>query len=155
MSKIILTKKQAEFIEGFKKPHYPDNEEFEITDELPTWASYALHSLMQFGFGTGLKDANGKEVSGDIYDQEGNFQHDQVPLLIEAIMHGYEVEKDKNVYLYIEFSDKGSDINRKLYYGAEIHITNRYVASRFDLNNIREKQIVEELKAQGWKVEEV
>ena len=36
MSKIILTKKQAEFIEGFKKPHYPDNEKVEITDELPT-----------------------------------------------------------------------------------------------------------------------
>lgn len=158
MSKIIITKKQAEFIEGFKKPQYPDNEEVEITEELPTWASYALHSLMQFGFGKGLENANGKEVSSDSYDKEEDFQHDQVPLLIEAIMHGYEVEKDKNVVLYIEFSnfnDYGDVEKRKLYYGVESHVTVKNVASCFDLNFKSEKEKVEKLKAQGWKVEEV
>lgn len=154
MSKIIITKKQAEFIEGFKKPHYPDNEEVEITEELPTWAGYALHSLMQFGFGDGLRDANGKNLNNAIDDKETDFKHDQVPLLIEAIMHGYEVEKNKSVVLYIEFYDK-SAVNRKLYYGAGIHVTNKNIANYFNLNSVKGKQIVEELEAQGWKVEEV
>lgn len=159
MSKIILTKKQAEFIEGFKKKYRFGNEDtVEIADILPRWASYALRNLTQFGFGKGLEDAKGKEVSGDIYDQYGDFQHEQVPLLIEAIMHGYEVEKEKNVVLYIEFSnfnDYGDVEKRKLYYGVESHVTIKNIASCFDLNIKQEKEKVEELKAQGWKVEEV
>ena len=81
-----------------------------------------------------------------------NFQHDKVPLLIEAIMHGYEV-KEETVVLYIEFSDKGSDINRKLYYGSGIHTTNKVTATWYYLNT--EKEEIEKLKSQGWKVEEV
>jgi hypothetical protein len=155
MSKIILTKKQAEFIEGFKKPHYPDNENVEITKELPTWAGYALHSLMEYGFGEGLLDANGRELGIGIDFEEEDFQHDQVPLLIEAIMHGYEVEKDKTVILYIKFYDNGPENLRKLYYGFGAHVTNKKSASPFKLNIKNHKERVEELKSQGWKVEEV
>lgn len=156
MSKIIITKKQAEFIEGFKERYFWSKEkEVDFADILPVWASQALHNLTQFSFGKGLEDANDKDVSEDIYDKEGNFQHDQVPLLIEAVMHGYEVEKDKNVILYIEFSEKGMIERRKLYYGIGINVTNKDSASRFDLNIKPEKAQVEELKAQGWKVEEV
>lgn len=159
MSKIILTKKQAEFIEGFKKKYRRDNDKtVEFSEILPPWASQALHNLMQFGFGKGLEDANGKEVSNSFYDKEDDFQHDQKPLLIEAIMHGYEVEKDKNVILYIEFSnfnDYGDVEKRKLYYGIESHVTVKSIASHFNLKWEKEKEKVEKLKAQGWKVEEV
>lgn len=156
MSKIILTKAQAEFIEGFKKKFpWDDDKTVEIAEILPSWASQVLHNLMRFGFGKGLENANGKEVSSDLYDQYGDFQHEQVPLLIEAIMHGYEVEKDKNAILYIEFSEKGMLERRKLYYGTNINVTNMDSASRFDLNIKHEKEQVEKLKAQGWKVEEV
>lgn len=154
MSKIILTKKQAEFIEGFKSLQY-DNNEIEITEELPLWASQALHNLMQYGFGSGLNDVHGKKLSNVENDQEGDFQHDQVPLLIEAIMHGYEVEKDKNIVLYIKFYDNEIEDVRKLYYGAGAHVTNKESASPFVLNIKYYKEQVEELKAQGWKVEEV
>lgn len=152
MSKIIITKKQAEFIEGFKELAC-GNEKVEISKKLPTWASYALHNLMQFGFGSGLNDVHGKKLSDDFYDKEGDFQHDQVPLLIEAVMHGYEVEKD--VILYIEFGEKGMLERRKLYYGTGIHVTNKSSASPFNLNVKSEKERVVELKEQGWKVEEV
>lgn len=154
MSKIILTKEQAEFIEGFKKAHYFGNEEtVEIAEELPMWAGNALHNLMQFGFGHPLLDANEKEVSDDKVDPEENFQHDQVPLLIEAIMHGYEVERE-NVVLYIEFYDAGHHGDRKLYYGVFTHTTNKFSATEYNLNFELEARKVEELKAQGWKVEE-
>lgn len=152
MSKIILTKAQAEFIEGFKKKYYfSKDDEVEFAEILPSWAVQALHNLMQFGFGKGLEDANGKEVSDNLYDLEGNFKHDQVPLLIEAVMHGYEVEKEK-VILFIEFSDNG--VERKLYYGAYTSVTDKTSASKYDLNIEREAKKVEELKAQGWEVEE-
>lgn len=158
MSKIILTKEQAEFIEGFKKAHYFGNEEtVEITEELPMWAGNALHNLMQFGFGHPLLDANDKEVSDDKVDPEGNFQHNQVPLLIEAIMHGYEIEKGKTVRLFVEFSDTENGIgkeDRKLYYGASVHVTNKRSATIYDLSVEWEAKEVEKLKAQGWKVEE-
>lgn len=156
MSKIILTKKQAEFIEGFKKKYRFGNEDkVEIDKILPTWASQALHNLMQFGFGKGLEDANGKEASNDFYDKEDDFNHNKLPLLIEAVMHGYEVEKGKNVFLYIEFYDNGQKDVRKLYYGAGAHVTTKVSASPFNLNFKNYKERVEELKAQGWKVEEV
>lgn len=156
MSKIILTKEQAEFIEGFKKAHYFGNEEtVEIAEELPMWAGNALHNLMQFGFGYPLLDANDKEVSDDKVDPEGNFQHNQVPLLIEAIMHGYEIEKEKKVVLFIEFSDTGHYENRKLYYGAGVHVTNELSATWYDLNVEWEAEKVKELKTKGWEVEEV
>lgn len=155
MSKIILTKAQAEFIEGFKKKYYfSKDDEVEFAETLPSWAVQALHNLMQFGFGKGLEDANGKEVSDNLYDQEGNFKHDQVPLLIEAVMHGYEVEEEI-VVLFIEFADKGYSDDRKLYYGAGVHVTNKFSASEYDLNVKWDKEKVEELKKQGWEVEEV
>lgn len=156
MSKIILTKKQAEFIEGFKELEY-DSKKVEITEELPLWASYALNNLTQFSISSGLLNAKGKRVSDVVNDEEGNFQHDQVPLLIEAIMHGYEVEKDKIVILYIEFSDfneYGNIEKRKIYYGVETHVTSKFLASLYNLNIEHEKEEVEKLKAQGWKVEE-
>lgn len=153
MSRVKITKKQAEFIEGFKKPHYWDNEAKVVVGEsLPIWASQALHNLTQYGFGKGLEDANGRELQDDFNDPEGNFQHDQVPLLIEAVTHGYEVEKE-TVVLYIEFSDKGE--YRKLYYGAGTHVTNELSASVYDLNIKWEEEKVEELKEQGWEEEEV
>ena len=156
MSKIILTKKQAEFIEGFKKKYYSDNEEtVEVAEILPTWASCALRNLTQFGFGKGLEDGNGKKVSDENNYENGDFRHDQVPLLIEAIMHGYEVEKDKNVFLYIEFSENGMGERRKLYYGTSINVTSRDSASKFDLNLNLDKKQVKKLEAQGWEVEEV
>lgn len=152
MSKVKITKTQAEFIEGFKKPHYWNNDEKVVIGEtLPTWAVQALHNLTQFGFGKGLENADGKELSNSLNDQEGNFQHKQVPLLIEAVMHGYETEED-NVVLYVEFSDKGD--KRKLYYGAGTHVTNKLSASEYDLNIEWEAKKVEELKEQGWEVEE-
>lgn len=155
MSKITITKEQAEFIEGFKKPWYFNNEgTVEIAEELPMWASQALHALMQFGFGKGLEDANGKKVSDDENDPEGNFQHDQVPLLIEAVMHGYEVEKE-SVVLFIEFHDAGHFGKRKLYYGAGTHVTNKFSATEYDLNVEWGDRKVKELKAKGWEVEEV
>lgn len=155
MSKVKITKKQAEFIEGFKKGCYSDNEEtVEIAGELPMWAAQALHNLMQFGFIRGLEDANGKNLSNDEVDLEGDFQHDQVPLLIEAIMHGYEIEKEK-VVLFVEFSDTGLNGDRKLYYGSGIHTTNKHSASIYDLNNEWEAEKVEKLKEQGWEVEEL
>lgn len=156
MSKIILTKKQAEFIEGFKNLGY-GNEEVEVTKELPTWASHALHNLMQYGFGSGLNDVHGKKLSDDLYDKEQDFQHDKVPLLIEAVMHGYEV-KEENVVLFIEFSDhekREFSGKRKLYYGDRIKTTRRATATWYDLSIKSEAEQVEELKAQGWKVEEV
>lgn len=154
MSKIIITKEQSKFIEGFKKPWYMNNEEtVEIAKELPMWAGQALHNLMQFGFGYPLLDANDKEVSDDENDPEENFQHDQVPILIEAIMHGYEIEKEK-VVLFIEFHDAGHEGDRKLYYGAGTHVTNKFSATEYDLNVEWEAKKVEELKAKGWKVEE-
>lgn len=153
MSKIILTKKQAEFIEGFKSLQY-DNNEVEISEELPLWASYALHSLMEYGFGEELEDANGKEASNDFCDKEDDFNHDQVPLLIEAIMHGYEVE-GKKVVLYIWFHDSGREEDRKVYFGANINVTNKEIATEYDLSIEREAKKVEELKAKGWEVEEV
>lgn len=153
MSKVKITKKQAEFIEGFKKPHYWDNETKVVVGEgLPFWASQALHNLTQYGFGKGLEDANGRELQDDFDDSEGSFQHDQVPLLIEAVMHGYEVEKE-TVILYIEFSDGGE--KRKLYYGSSTHVTNELSASVYDLNIEWEAEKVENLKTQGWEVEEV
>lgn len=154
MSKVKITKKQAEFIEGFKKPHYWDNEAKVVVGEsLPFWAGQVLHNLMQYGFVKGLEDANGREIQDDFNDTEGNFQHDQVPKLIEAIINGYEVKEEK-VVLYIMFSDKGYSKERKLYYGAEINVTNKRSATIYDLNVKREAEKVEELKAQGWKVEE-
>lgn len=155
MSKIIITKKQAEFIEGFKKPHYWDNEAKVVVGEsLPIWAGQALHNLTQYGFGKGFEDANGREIQHDFNDPEGNFQHNQVPLLIEAIMHGYEIERER-VVLYIMFSDEGYSEDRKLYYGYGINVTNKNSATEYDLNFEREAKKVEKLKAQGWKVEEV
>lgn len=158
MSKIILTKKQAEFIEGFKKKYRFGNEDkVEIAKILPTWASQALHNLMQFGFGKGLEDANGKEASNDFYDKEDDFNHNKVPLLIEAVMHGYEV-KEENVVLFIEFSDhekREFSGKRKLYYGDGIKTTRRATATWYNLSFKSEAEQVEELKAQGWKVEKV
>lgn len=155
MSKVKITKKQAEFIEGFKKSHYWDNEEeVAVREILPTWARKALHNLLQFGFGKGLEDANGKNLSDDFNDLEGNFGHDQVPLLIEAVMHGYEV-KEKNIVLYIYFIDKEYNTNRKLYYGRRFNSTDKDIASKYNLTIECEKEQVEELKAQGWEVEEV
>lgn len=155
MSKVKITKAQAEFIEGFKKLYEFDNEKtVEIDEELPMWSANALRNLTQFGFGYPLLNANNKEVSNDENDPEENFQHDQVPLLIEAIVHGYEVKKEK-VVLYIMFSDKGYSEDRKLYYGSGINVTNKNSATEYDLNLEREVKKVEELKAQGWKVEEV
>ena len=154
MSKVIITKEQANFIEGFKKPHYWDNnEKVEIGKGLPMWAGQVLHNLMQFGFGYALLDANNTEVSEDDFDTEGNFQHDQVSKLIEAIVNGYEVEKEKIVVLFIEFSDKGEE--RKLYFGSGINVTNKFSASEYNLDSEREAEKVEELKKQGWEVEEV
>lgn len=156
MSKIILTKAQAEFIEGFKKRYFfSKDDEVEFAEILPTWASQALHNLLQFGFGKGLEDANGQDLRDDKNDPEGDFQHDQVPLLIEAVMHGYEIEKEKKVVLFIEFSDTGHHENRKLYYGAGVHVTNELSATWYDLNVEWEAKKVEELKTQGWEVEEV
>lgn len=153
MSKVKITKAQAEFIEGFKKPHYWNNDEkVVIGEKLPTWAANALHNLTQFGFGKGLENADGKKLSNSIDDPERNFQHKQVPLLIEAVMHGYEI-KEENVVLFMEFSD-GTGDNRKLYYGAGIHVTNKLTATHYDLFIEWEKAKVEELKAKGWKVEE-
>lgn len=158
MSKVKITKKQAEFIEGFKKPHYWNNEAKVVVGEsLPIWAGQALHNLTQYGFGKGFEDANGREVQDDFNDPEGNFQHDQVPLLIEAIMHGYEIEKEKTVRLFVEFSDTENRIgreDRKLYYGASFHVTNKRSATIYDLSVEWEAKEVEKLKAQGWKVEE-
>lgn len=155
MSKIIITKKQAEFIEGFKKLYYHDNQKtVEVDEILPYWASCALRNLTQFGFGKGLEDGNGKEVSQENNYENGDFRHEYVPLLIEAIMHGYEVE-EKNVFLYIEFWDDGRNAHRKLYYGAGINVTNKNTANYFNLNIKQEKEQVEKLKVQGWKVEEV
>lgn len=155
MSKVTITKKQANFIEGFKKPYHWDNEtKVVIGEELPMWAGQALHNLMQFGFDYGLIDADDNEVSDDKVDPEGNFQHDQVPLLIEAVMNGYEVEKEE-VVLYMEFHDAGHFGERKLYYGAGTHVTNKFSASSYDLNVECEKEKVEKLKEQGWEVEEV
>ena len=157
MSKVTITEEQAQFIEGFKKPWYFDNEEVVETGEsLPMWASQALHNLMQFGFGYGLLDANDTEVSDDDFDTEDNFQHDQVPKLIEAIMNGYEVEKkEKTVALYMEFSESGFEGNRKLYYGAGINVINKQTATWYDLNLSYDAERVEKLKKQGWKVEEI
>lgn len=159
MSKVTITKEQAEFIEGFKQEHYFENDEkVEIGKELPMWAGQALHNLMQFGFGSGLVDANDNEVSDDDFDTDGNFQHDQVPKLIEAIINGYEIEKDKTVVLFMEFGDlekNGEYAERKLYYGAGIHTTTKFWATNYDLGIKRESEKVEELKKQGWEVEEV
>lgn len=151
MSKIILTKAQAEFIEGFKQSFHFDNDEaVKMGEQLPIWAGRALHKIMQFGFGEGLLNNNGEDVT--YKDEDGDFEHKQIPLLIEAVMHGYEI-KEENVVLYIEFSDKGEQ--RKLYYGAGTHVTNELSASEYDLNIEWEAKKVEELKAKGWKVEEV
>lgn len=159
MSKVTITKEQANFIEGFKKEHYFDNDDkVEIGKELPMWAGQALHNLMQFGFGKGLEDANGTEMSDDDFDTDGNFQHNQVPKLIEAIINGYEVEKDKIVALFIEFSDtenRKKSEDRKLYYGSGIHTTTKFSASHYDLGIEWEAEEVEKLKKQGWEVEEV
>lgn len=155
MSKVTITKEQANFIEGFKKPYYFDNDvKVEINKELPMWAGQALHNLMQFGFGYRLIDADDKTVSDDDFDTEGNFQHDQVPKLIEAIMHDYEVER-KRVVLYIMFYEKGYSEYRKLYYGSGINVTNKNSANEYDLSVEWEAKKVEELKEQGWEVEEV
>ncbi|MDP1249964.1 hypothetical protein Q6312_28850, partial [Klebsiella pneumoniae] len=81
-----------------------------------------------YGFGEGLLDANGREVGIESNYEEEDFQHDQVPLLIEAIMHDYEVEREK-VVLYIMFSDKGYSEDRKLYYGSGINVTNKNSAT--------------------------
>nr|DAV26811.1 MAG TPA: hypothetical protein [Caudoviricetes sp.] len=155
MSKVIITKEQAEFIEGFKREWYTDNSvSVKIGEELPMWAGQALHNLMQFGFGHPLLNADDKEMSDDEVDPEGNFQHNQVPKLIEAIINGYETETEKNVVLFMEFSD-GESENRKLYYGAGIHVTNKISATYYDLFIEWEAKKVEELKKQGWEVEEV
>lgn len=155
MSKVKITKKQAEFIEGFKKPHYWDNETKVVVGEsLPIWAGQVLHNLTQYGFGKGLEDANGREIQDNFNDPEGNFQHDQVPLLIEAVMHGYEV-KEEEVVLYINFSDAKDEADRKLYYGVFINVTDKTSATKYNLNIEREAKKVEELKKQGWGVEEV
>lgn len=155
MSKVKITKKQAEFIEGFKKLYYNDNQKtVEVAEILPTWASCALRNLTQFGFGKGLEDANGKEVSEENNYQEDDFGHEQVPLLIEAIMHGYEIEEEK-VVLFIEFNDAGHYGKRKIYYGAGTHTTNKFNATEYDLSVEWKAKKVEELKAKGWEVEEV
>lgn len=155
MSKVKITQAQAEFIEAFKKEYFFDNDEkVEIGTGFPMWAARALHNLMQFGFGSGLLDANDKEVSDDSFDKDGNFQHEQVPKLIKAIIDGYEVE-GKHVVLFMEFSDKEFDEYRKLYYGFGINVTNKKSASWYDLDIEWEAKKVEELKAKGWEVEEL
>lgn len=92
---IYLTKKQDEFLQTFKNRYgYMPVEQDE---QLPEWADNAIHHLIRYGHGYPLEDA---------YDlTSGAFNHETKTKAIKAIFHSWEIEPEKEYYLYMNFQD--------------------------------------------------
>ena len=118
--KVELTQAQAEFIESFKgKDFIEKDEEVEIGENLPLWASNAIYNISRFGYGCGMANGNNEEVSGSYEnpDHYKEFSHDSKALLISAVINGYKKKKEHFV-MYLDFTDnKDGREKRRLYYG--------------------------------------
>ena len=149
--KVELTQAQANFIESFKeKDKLFNDEKVEIGESLPLWASHAIYNISRFGYGFGIKDGNGEEVSSHYEnpDHYEEFNHDSKTLLISAVINGYTVKQEEFV-LYIEFEDNAEALGkRRLYYGVGDHVTKKQTATIFPCQRDYEKLI-----EQGWKKE--
>lgn len=92
---IELTREQNKFLQTFKNRYgYMPVEQDE---QLPDWADNAIHHLIRYGHGYPLEDA---------YDlTSGAFNHETKTKAIKAIFHGWEIEPEKEYYLYMNFRD--------------------------------------------------
>lgn len=92
---IFLTRKENEFLQTFKNKYgYMPVEQDE---QLPEWAESAIWNLMKFGHGWSLEDAYG-------LDSEA-FDHETKTKAIKAIFLGWEIEREPEYYLYMNFRD--------------------------------------------------
>ena len=82
--KPVLTKAEAEWVEGLK----------EEQERRPFWTKYsALYFITRCGFGYGFSyDHNGREIELKHYPHETHVEKER---LANAILYGYEVEKEK------------------------------------------------------------
>lgn len=150
--KVELTQAQANFIESFKgKDKLFNDEKVEIGEDLPLWASNAIYNISRFGYGFGIKDGNGEEVSSQYEnpDHYEEFEHNTKALLISAVINGYTVKKEHFV-MYMEFTDNEDESKkRRLYYGSNHHVTDSGTATVFPTYGISEGKLM----AEGWKKE--
>ena len=88
--KPVLTKAEAEWVEGLK----------EEQERRPFWTKYsALYFITRCGFGYGFSyDHNGREIELKHYPHETHVEKER---LANAILYGYEVEKEKLYYVNI------------------------------------------------------
>lgn len=82
--KPVLTKAEAEWVEGLK----------EEQERRPFWTKYsALYFITRCGFGYGFSyDHNGREIELKHYPHETHVEKER---LANAILYGYEIEKEK------------------------------------------------------------
>ena len=82
--KPVLTKAEAEWVEGLK----------EEQERRPFWTKYsALYFITRCGFGYGFSyDHNGREIELKHYPRETHVEKER---LANAILYGYEIEKEK------------------------------------------------------------
>lgn len=150
--KVELTQAQAEFIESFKgKDQIFKDAEVKIGENLPFWATTAIYNISRFGYGHGMVDGDGKEVSRQTEnpDHYEEFKQKSKALLISAVINGYTVKKEDFV-LYIEFEDNtDKSEERRLYYGAGYHVTDKHTATVFPTFGVPPEKLME----QGWKKE--
>lgn len=92
---IELTREQNKFLQTFKNRYgYMPVEQDE---QLPEWADNAIHHLIRYGHGYPLEDA---------YDlTSGAFNHETKTKAIKAIFNSWEIEPEKEYYLYMNFQD--------------------------------------------------
>lgn len=148
MSKVKLTQEQADFIQGFIQKY--GNEPILHGKDVPLWVSKALHSISTLGFGSFMKNAEGEQVT----EYRKGFDHKDKLILIEAIIHGYEV--DEKLYYLKHPMAVGLYVNlKKNGYGYDVMLSDNNQTTKFKTKftakEIEENDLLSPFK--DWKVE--
>lgn len=134
MTKVSITKRQAEFIESFNR----DKQK-------------GMFYIARVGWSYAPTDGNG--VSYDYNSEEGwAFENNEKEKMMQALLNGYivEPEEPKEFVMYMTFSDDNHD-QKKIYYGIFQHVSKKERATSFFEGNGN----IERLEAKGWTKEEL
>lgn len=149
MSKVKVTQEQADFIQGFQRRYgYKPIEEGK---ELPLWAEHAINKISRYGFGFYMEDAEGRVVH---HCKEGFESKDKLTL-IEAVIHGYEVEEKLYYLKHPNTKDTYVNLKTNSNVGSRVNLMDKSemngYKTRFTSKEIEENDLLSPFK--DWKVE--
>ena len=134
MTEVMITKRQAKFIESFGSN-----------------TKKAMYYIARTGWGYAPTDGHGN-VDDNESPEGWTFEVDEKEKMVQALLNGYiiEPEKPKEVVMYMCFEDDNHN-TKKVYYGSFYNVSSKERATFFEEDSFE----IDELKAKGWEKEEV